>query len=127
MIVYDVTSHDSFNNVRKWIEAVRTYANTDVAILIVGNKCDLKSKREIKWEQSLQYAQSIQCELIETSAKTNVNVEKSFKQLAQNGVKVVLSKKESDQKNRVILEESNANNKINGNQPNSNGYCCGFL
>eukprot|EP01083_Nonionella_stella_P288066 980461_1 len=114
MIVYDVTSNDSFNNVRKWIEAVRTYANQDVAILIVGNKCDLKNKREIKWDQSLQYAQSIGCELMETSAKTNVNVEKSFKQLAQNGVKVVLNKKEKDKINRVKLEEKS--NKMDNHQ-----------
>eukprot|EP00483_Globobulimina_turgida_P000214 UN00214 len=123
MIVYDVTSHDSFNNVRKWIEAVRTYANQDVAILIVGNKCDLKNKREIKWDQSLQYTQSIGCELIETSAKTNVNVEKSFKQLAQNGVKVVLNKKEKDKINAVKLDHGN---KIN-EKPANNSYCCGFL
>ncbi len=126
MIVYDVTSHDSFNNVRRWIEAVRTYANHDVALLIVGNKY-LKNKREIKWDQSLQYVQSIGYELMETSAKTNVNVEKSFKQLAPNGVKVILNKKEKDTIHRVKLEEQS--NKINNNvnQQGSNSYCCGFI
>lgn len=125
MIVYDVTSSDSFNNVRKWIEAVRTYANQDVAILIVGNKCDLKSKREIKWDSALQYTQSIGCELIETSAKTNVNVEKSFKQLAQNGVKVVLNKKDKEKKTGIKLDDKTQKDK-NNDDKNSN-YCCGFL
>mmetsp|Transcript_44442 Transcript_44442/g.71182 ORF Transcript_44442/g.71182 Transcript_44442/m.71182 type:complete len:214 (-) Transcript_44442:7-648(-) len=124
MIVYDVTSQDSFHNVRKWIDAVRTYANQDVAICIVGNKCDLKNKREIQWDSALQYAQSIGCELIETSAKTNVNVEKSFKQLASNGVKVVLNKKEQDKKTAIKLEQ-HANKEQN--EPSSTAYCCGFL
>ena len=124
MIVYDVTSTDSFNNVRKWIEAVRTYANQDVAILIVGNKCDLKNKREIKWDSALQYTQSIGCELIETSAKTNVNVEKSFKQLAQNGVKVVLNKKEKDKKQAVKLEQQAQRER---QEQSNTSYCCGFI
>lgn len=124
MIVYDVTSTDSFNNVRKWIEAVRTYANQDVAILIVGNKCDLKNKREIKWDSASQYTQSIGCELIETSAKTNVNVEKSFKQLAQNGVKVVLNKKEKDKKTAIKLEQNAQKDK---QESANSSYCCGFI
>merc|ERR1712176_590861 len=119
MIVYDVTSQDSFKNVRKWIEAVRTYANTDVAILILGNKSDLKNKREIKWDSALQYAESVGCQLMESSAKTNVNVEKSFKQLASNGVKVVINQKQKDKKNRVKLDKNEDTKQQNGDNTNS--------
>ena len=124
MIVYDVTSHESFKNVRKWIEAVRTYANQDVAIMLIGNKSDLKNKREIKWDSALQYAESVGCELMESSAKTNVNVEKSFKQLASNGVKVVINQKKKDKANAVKLEQDE--HRESGDN-NSNSYCFGCL
>lgn len=130
MIVYDVTSSESFDNVRKWMDAVRTYANSDVAILIVGNKCDLKTDREVKWDAASQYSQSVSCELMETSAKSNVNVERSFKQLASNGVKVVLHKKETDKATAIRLDQqhhSNSNGKPGGDQNNGSSFCCGFL
>merc|ERR1712228_488572 len=123
MIVYDVTSQESFKNVRKWIEAVRTYANTDVSILLLGNKSDLKNKREIKWDSALQYAESVGCELMESSAKTNVNVEKSFKQLASNGVKVVINQKKKDKVNAVKLEKNEDRDQSGDNTSNSYCYC----
>lgn len=127
MIVYDVTCDDSFANVRKWMEAVRTYANSDVSILVVGNKCDLQNQREIKWDTAQSYTQTIHCELIETSAKTNVNIEKAFTQLATNGVKAVMQKQMKRDEQIVKFDENE--NKVNDEnmQSNSKSLCCGFL
>lgn len=42
VLVYDISSRNSFNNVLKWIEETRTYAtNERISILLVGNKADL--------------------------------------------------------------------------------------
>jgi len=42
VLVYDITSRNSFNNVLRWIEETRTYATNDkITILLVGNKEDL--------------------------------------------------------------------------------------
>jgi GTPase SAR1 family protein len=44
-LVYDVTNDASFQNIRKWIQDVHTYAESNVNIVLIGNKCDLDSKR----------------------------------------------------------------------------------
>lgn len=42
VLVYDISSRNSFNNVLKWIEETRTYATNDrICIMLVGNKADL--------------------------------------------------------------------------------------
>ena len=44
-LVYDVTNDASFQNIRKWIQDVHTYAEQNVAVILIGNKCDLVSKK----------------------------------------------------------------------------------
>jgi small GTP-binding protein len=42
VLVYDITSRGSFNNVLRWIEETRNYATNDkITIMLVGNKADL--------------------------------------------------------------------------------------
>jgi GTPase SAR1 family protein len=41
LAVYDVTSSSSFEEMKHWIEEVKTNANKNVRIIIVGNKIDL--------------------------------------------------------------------------------------
>ena len=90
MIVYDTTNLDSFKNVKKWYEAVQTYANEDVALIIVGNKSDLSDQRNVEWDAATQYCDNINAKLLEASAKTGINVKESFTQLAIQGIKNTL-------------------------------------
>ena len=41
VLVYDVTSRDSFNNISKWIDETKNYANEKLSVILVGNKIDL--------------------------------------------------------------------------------------
>lgn len=44
IVVYDVTSQESFQNVKTWLTEVERYASRDVNKLLVGNKADLKAR-----------------------------------------------------------------------------------
>ena len=44
-MVYDVTDQESFNNVKQWMNEIDRYANEKVNKMLVGNKCDLTSKK----------------------------------------------------------------------------------
>ncbi len=44
-IVYDLTNMNSFNNIEKWLSELKKQCLTNPIITILGNKCDLKSKR----------------------------------------------------------------------------------
>ena len=51
MIVYDVTDRESFDNVRQWMQEIENYAQKNVNILLIGNKNDLDSRREVTFEE----------------------------------------------------------------------------
>lgn len=44
-MVYDITRRDTFNHISTWLDEVRTNGNSDMVIILIGNKCDLDSKR----------------------------------------------------------------------------------
>ena len=44
LIVYDVTSRDSFENITRWIEETKSYANQQITLILVANKTDLAEK-----------------------------------------------------------------------------------
>ena len=47
-------------------------------VIIVGNKCDLSSEREVTYEEGKEYAQKHGYSFYETSAKTGENVKEAF-------------------------------------------------
>jgi hypothetical protein len=49
-LVYDVTKRDSFDNINRWLCEVKNHGHDKVLISLVGNKSDLKDKREVSYE-----------------------------------------------------------------------------
>ena len=47
IIVYDICRKKSFENIDKWIDDFKSKADEDAVILLIGNKSDLKDKREV--------------------------------------------------------------------------------
>jgi Ras-related protein Rab-1A len=81
-VVYDITSKSSFDNVKKWLDDVERQASSSAVTLLVGNKADLEHKRVVDFYTAKAYAEKLNMQYLETSAKENKNVEKAFEQLA---------------------------------------------
>lgn len=60
VLVYDVTSAESFKNCRYWVDSIRCYADENVVIALVGNKSDLAvlapHRRQVRTEDALKFA-----------------------------------------------------------------------
>lgn len=77
IIVYDVTNGESFANVRRWLDEIKT--NCDVVNkVLVGNKDDDPDRKVVITEDAQSFARNMHIELFETSAKINKNVEEMF-------------------------------------------------
>jgi len=78
LLVYDITKYESFQHVEVWLKELRQFADSNIVIMLVGNKSDLKQNREVKKEDAAQYADQHQLAFIETSALDATNVDVAF-------------------------------------------------
>lgn len=84
LLVYDVTDERSFNNIRTWHANVEQHASEGVNKILIGNKCDWTDKKVITEQQGQELADELGLKYLETSAKSNINVEEAFFALARD-------------------------------------------
>lgn len=82
VVVYDITKRQSFIDASKWIDDVRAERGEQVIIVLVGNKTDLRDKREVTVDEGEAKAKELGALFIETSAKAGYNVKALFKKVA---------------------------------------------
>jgi len=87
IMVYDVTSMDSFDHVSDWLKEVNRYASDGTCKLLVGNKSDRIADKIVTNEQGKKFADDIGIAFLETSAKNAKNVEEAFLTLAGELIK----------------------------------------
>jgi Ras-related protein Rab-2A len=66
---------ETFNHLASWLEDARQHANSNMTIMLIGNKCDLAHRRAVSTEEGEQFAKENGLVFMETSAKTALNVE----------------------------------------------------
>ncbi|KAJ3305220.1 Ras- protein Rab-2-B [Kappamyces sp. JEL0829] len=59
------------------------HGNDEIKSILVANKCDQESKRQVSREEGMEFAKRHGLLYIETSAKSGKNVEELFTTLAQ--------------------------------------------
>jgi len=118
IVVYDVTEMESFNNVKQWLHEIDRYASEGVNKLLVGNKSDLVTKKQVETQTAKDLADSLSIPFLETSAKSATNVEQAFMTMA------------SEIKNRMATQPSmGAGNKASlpigkSTAPAKSSGCC---
>jgi len=87
IIVYDITDRKSYNHVTKWLDDVRKSCdNSDVIIMLVGNKHDMRHVRCVETEEAEVFAAENQVLFLETSACDGTNVKLAFNTVIENTI-----------------------------------------
>jgi len=74
VLVYAIDNKESFTHVENWLNDLKSQANEDVRIFLVGNKADLEEDRKVSKEEGEKYKLDQHLDLfMETSAKTGQN------------------------------------------------------
>ena len=117
IVIYDVTDRKAFESVTDWMDHIKTNADSDVEIVLVGNKIDM-TNRAINEEEGKELAKKYNVPFIETSALTGYNIEKTFTTLVQSIV---------DKEMKKIVITNEVNNKPVENKKTKNDSCCEII
>ena len=71
-IVFDITNRKTFESIPKWIELIKSIEKNNILVLI-GNKEDLKEKREVEKKEGEDLAKKNEIAYYELSAKKDNN------------------------------------------------------
>lgn len=78
LLVYDITKRQTFDNVQRWLRELRDHADSNIVIMLAGNKADLNHLRSLPAEDAQILAEKEGLSFLETSALEAFNIEKAF-------------------------------------------------
>ncbi len=113
ILVYSITSKSSFNNLEYWLNQLKDICDlSKKAMIIIGNKSDLQTSREVTYEEGEQFAKSRGCNFYETSAATGENIQEVFNDifeqlyiLFEDEIKGI----KKDEKTKITITKHNKN------------------
>ncbi|CAK9235702.1 unnamed protein product [Sphagnum jensenii] len=92
LLVYDITKHVTYENVERWLKELRDHADSNIVIMLVGNKSDLKHLRGVPTDDAQAFSEKEGLSFIETSALESTNVEKAFQRILTEIYRIVSKK-----------------------------------
>ncbi|KAK4779786.1 hypothetical protein SAY87_015892 [Trapa incisa] len=92
LLVYDITKRQTFDNVQRWLRELRDHADSNIVIMMAGNKSDLIHLRSVQEQDGHAFAEKEGLSFLETSALDATNVEKAFETILAEIYHVVSKK-----------------------------------
>lgn len=65
LLVYDISKHQTYENVTRWLKELRDHADANIVIMLVGNKSDLRHLRAVPTEEAKAFASMSTIQFIE--------------------------------------------------------------
>ncbi|KAG5997935.1 hypothetical protein E4U52_002429 [Claviceps spartinae] len=127
LLVYDISKHQTYENVTRWLKELRDHADANIVIMLVGNKSDLRHLRAVPTEEAKAFASENHLSFIETSALDASNVELAFQNILTEIYRIVSSKalESGDGAQATIGAGTNISlSKPADDEASKNGKCC---
>ena len=104
ILIYDITTKQTFQNVKNWITTIKEEVSDKVKIILVGNKIDDEESRKVSTEEGEKMAKEYGLDFYETSAKTGINIDSTFKEMAEKIFETYT--KEEKKGNKLVCKKS---------------------
>ncbi|SAL98813.1 hypothetical protein [Absidia glauca] len=121
LLVYDITSQESFLELHSWIEELKRNVGDELVMVVVANKLDLESRREVTLEQAREYvtrALGPDTLLYEASAKDD---DGTIDDIFLNMTRHILDRKQYLPRKRTLTPN------VADEQLNTSSSCCGIF
>lgn len=123
LLVYDITKHVTYENVERWLKELRDHADSNIVIMLVGNKSDLRHLRAVPTDDAQSFAEKEGLSFIETSALESTNVENAFHKILTEIYRIV-SKKALAQEESSHAGPSSGTTILVAEDSGKKGSCC---
>jgi len=130
MLVYDITKRQTFDHVSRWLEELRGHADSNIIIMLIGNKCDLGNLRAVPIDDAKEFAQREGLFFLETSALEAINVESAFLTVLTEiyriiSKKALIANDDQGNGNSALLTGTKLNVPVEVQEVSTNkSYCC---
>jgi small GTP-binding protein len=111
IVVFDLTSQESFTGAKSWVKELQRRGDANVVIALAGNKVDVEG-RVVEKDEVNAFAEENGIIYMETSAKTAQNVKELFVAVAKRLPK-----------NDIVVEGGNSI-PLTPTREGNNGGCC---
>ncbi|KAL1659757.1 ras family-domain-containing protein [Schizophyllum commune] len=127
LLVYDISKRGSYENVQRWLKELRDHADSNIVIMLVGNKSDLKHLRAVPTDEARAFAGAENgLSFIETSALDASNVDSAFETNLTDIYRIVSSRTLESSANPIEAPSGNTVSvgpSVDSNAKQGNGCC----
>ncbi|MEQ2239494.1 Ras- protein Rab-11A [Ilyodon furcidens] len=107
LLVYDIAKHLTYENAERWLKELQDHADSNIVIMLVGNKSDLRHLRAVPTEEAKGFAEKNALSFLETSALDSSNVELAFQTILTAIYNIVSQRQMSGHGNSDFAPASN--------------------
>lgn len=115
MLVFDLTNYNTFTAIKNWVTELKRNVEGQMVLIVIGNKTDLTTNRQVDTEEGRTYATQIGATYCETSVFHNEGIESVFLAIA-NGL-LQLSSDNGELTTSLKLTDSTSSGLSNSGMP----------
>ena len=106
ILVFDITNKSTFERISYWLNELNQKKDLkELALVLVGNKIDLKDNRQVSSEEAQSFAKQNNIKYFETSAQENIGIDEVMNYIVGECVSII--KKRNEDAFRESIQESN--------------------
>ncbi|KAK4480227.1 hypothetical protein RD792_013289 [Penstemon davidsonii] len=126
LLVYDITKRQTFENVQRWLRELRDHADSNIVIMLAGNKSDLNHLRSVAEHDARLFAEKEGLSFLETSALEAHNVDTAFQTILLDIYQIISRKALAAQEAATTVPSQGTTIKVGeySNNFNKKPACC---